>query len=299
MFDITYCEEEKAKQLLEQGSVMAYVVGNDDPKLYIKKNSLEATIIKSFLDSYKQMYSTIETILIQNPNAMQEGLLEGIMQHSSYVEEINNDKKPARILIYFYALLAFTCLYSANWGLDEVINIQANLSSRGARVSVSPIRKMKLFVCNMLAALTAHAGSLILVFLYMYYIIKIDFGNNFFYLFLVCLIGSLAGLSVGAFVGVCVNKKAETKEAILSVVTLGGAFLSGMMVPAIKYIIAENLPVLGYINPVNLITDAMYSLYYYDTYERYFTNVALLVVIAVVLGALSIMGIRRNTYASV
>jgi ABC-2 type transport system permease protein len=195
--------------------------------------------------------------------------------------------------------LAFTCIFAANWGLDEVVTIQANLSNLGARINVSPIRKMKLFFCNMLAAFTVHAGSMLTLFLYMYYVIKIDFGNNLFYLLVVCLIGSFTGLALGAFVGVYVRKKTEVKEAILSVVTLGGAFLSGMMISKIKYMIAENFPILSYINPVNLVTDAMYSLYFYDTYDRFYLNIILLLLIAVVLGVLSIIGIRRQNYASI
>jgi ABC-2 type transport system permease protein len=158
---------------------------------------------------------------------------------------------------------------------------------------------MKLLLCNLAAALTAHTGSMILLFLYMYFIIKVDFGNHLLYLFLVCVVGSVAGLALGAFVGVSINRKVETKEALLTTCMLGGAFLSGMMMPNMKYIIEKNLPVLGYINPINLITDAMYSLYYYDTYDRYFLNLAILVAISIVLGTVSVIKIRRSSYASI
>jgi ABC-2 type transport system permease protein len=298
MFDIEYCDEEKAKLLLEDGKIDAYIVGSTDPVLYVKESGLNETIIKSFLDTYQQMSATVTTILNSNPNAIAEGLLDDLMQHETYVTEVKDDKKPAELLVFFYSLLAFTCIFSANWGLDEVINIQANLSNRGARVSVSSIPKMKLFLCNILAAFTAHMGSLLLLFLYMYYIIKVDFGNNLLYLLVACMVGSFAGLGMGAFIGVWVKKKAEVKEAILTVVTLGGAFLSGMMMSQIKYMVATNFPILAYINPVNLLTDSMYSLYYYDTYERYYMNVVILGVIAIVFGALAIAGIRRKNYAS-
>jgi ABC-2 type transport system permease protein len=104
---------------------------------------------------------------------------------------------------------------------------------------------------------------------------------------------------MGATVGVWVKKKAEVKEAILTVVVLGGGFLSGMMLSDIKYYIADKFPLLGYINPVNLVTDAMYSLYYFDTYERFYLNAAVLCVITVVLCVLSYIGIRRKDYASI
>jgi ABC-2 type transport system permease protein len=299
MFNITYSDEATAKQMLEDGEIDAYIQGSTKPELYVKASGLNETIIKSFLDTYRQMSTTVTAILQKNPNAINEGLLEDVMAHNTYIEAVKNDKKPAELLVYFYSLLAFTCIFAGNWGLDEVVNIQANLSGRGARVSVSPIPKLKLFLCNILAAFTAHMGSLLLLFLYMYYIIKIDFGNNLWYLFAVCMVGSFAGLGLGAFIGVWVKKKAEVKEAILSVATLGGAFLSGMMMPEIKYMVATKFPVLSYINPVNLLTDAMYSLYYYDTYDRFYINISLLGIIAAILSILAIVGIRRKNYASI
>jgi ABC-2 type transport system permease protein len=299
MFAITYCDKEEAGELLANDKIDAYIVGSSNPALYVKKNGVNETILKSFLDSYRQMSVTVATILNKNPNAMNEGLIEDIMQFDSYVEEAKNGKNPDSILIYFYSLFAFTCIFAANWGLEEVVNIQADLSGRGARVSVSPIHKMKLFLCNMAAAFTAHMGSIILLFLVMYYGFKVNFGDNLFYLLIICLVGSFTGLAMGATVGVWVKKKAEVKEAILTMVVLGGGFLSGMMFADMKYIVASKLPLLGYINPVNLVTDAMYSLYYYDTYERLYLNIAILCLITVLLGVASYIGIRRKDYASI
>jgi ABC-type multidrug transport system, permease component len=299
MFKVTECDTTKAKKLLQDGDVQAYIKGSEDPVLYIKENGINQTIIKSFLDNYRQSSLAIANITKENPNAMNEGLMNDILQKTDFVKEAKNGKKPQSLLVYFYALLAFTCIYAANWGLDEVINIQADLSIRGARVNVSPINKMKLFLCNLLAAFTAHIGSITALFLYMYYVIKIDFGDNLMYLFLVCFVGSLAGLALGGTVGVWVKKKAEVKEAVLTVAVMGGAFLSGMMVADMKYTVAEKFPLLAYINPVNLVADAMYSLYYYDTYNRFYQDLIILSIITVVLGVASYIGIRRKNYASI
>lgn len=299
MFEVKNSDEAKAKKLLENGDIQAYIVGSKNPVLHIKENGLNQTIIKSFLDNYRQRSDAIAAIMKENPNAIKDGLMNDIMHYEEFIKTADNGKKPQNLLVYFYALLAFTCIYAANWGLDEVINIQANLSGRGARMNVSPINKMKLFLCNLSAAFTAHIGSLSLLFIYMYFVIKVDFGNNLLYLLLICFIGSLTGLALGGTVGVWVKKKAEVKEAILTVLTLGGAFLSGMMIADMKYTIAEKFPLLSYINPVNLVADAMYSLYYYDTYNRFYQDAAILVLITIVLGIASYIGIRRKSYASI
>lgn len=299
MVDITYCDEQEAKKLLENGEITGYIIGSEKPELFIKENGMNETILKSVLDQYRQMQVTVHTIMAQNPNAVNEGLIDDIMNHNNFVENIRNQKNPDSLLIYFYALLAFTCIYAAGGGLDEVINIQADQSIRGARVNVSPINKMKLFLCNLAAAYTSQIISILLLFFYMYYGIKVKFGDNLTYLLLACLIGSLAGMTMGACIGVWVKKKAEVKEAMLTVIILGGGFLSGMMVADMKYLVALKAPLLSYINPVNLVSDAMYSLYYFDTYDRFYLNIAILCVMTVVFGVASYVGIRRKSYASI
>jgi ABC-2 type transport system permease protein len=299
MFDITLCSREEAKELLDKGTIEAYIIGSSKPELFVKENGLNETIVKAFLDSYRQMQITIGNILAQNPKAINNGLIDDVMNYENFISEAKNQKKPDSILIFFYAIMAFTCVFAANWGLDEVINIQADQSLCGARVNVSPVNKMKLFLCNMLAAFTCHIISVILLFLYMNYVLNINFGDNLIYLLSICFLGSLAGLVLGANIGLWVKKKAEVKGAILTAVVMGGGFLSGMMMAEVKYYVAEKFPLLAYINPVNLVTDAMYSLYYFDTYKRFYLDVVLLFIIMAVLMAASYLGIRRKNYASI
>ena len=48
-----------------------------------------------------------------------------------------------------------------------------------------------------------------------------------------------------------------------------------------------------------MITDGLYALYYYDTLDRYFINVASLLIFAMVMILLSISGLRRQKYDSI
>ena len=65
-----------------------------------------------------------------------------------------------------------------------------------------------------------------------------------------------------------------------------------------SYYVQQYVPVLGYLNPANLIADAFYSLYYYDALGRYFINIALLWAFSAVLCAVTCIVMRRKTYAS-
>lgn len=299
MFDIIYCDEEEAAKLFLENKIDAFIIGGTKPELVIKSNGFNQTIVKAFIDNYYRMSSVISTVLSENPNAISEGLLDDVMQIDTFVEEKMNGKKPNQASIYFHALFAMTCLFATNWGLDEVVNIQANLSARGARVSVSPVNKMKLYFYNLLAAFTGHMIGVVLLFLYIIFILRMDFGNNLFFIFGICIIGSLTGLFLGCTVGVWLKMKTEAKEAILTTIVMLGSFLSGMMYADIKYIIAKNVPILSYINPVNLVADSMYSVYFYDTYEKFYLNATILSIMSVLLCIASYLGVRRKSYASI
>ena len=299
MFDITLCSSKEAVDLLEKGDIEAYIIGGDRPELFIKENGLNETIVKSFVDSYMQKQITIKNILVSNPEALNNGLIEDLIGQTDFVDISDKHKKPDNIIIYFYAILAYTCIFASNWGLEEVINIEADQSMRGARISASPVSKMRLFACNMLASYTCHIISVILLFLYMKFVLNVKFGDELAYLIAICLAGSLTGLLMGASIGFWIKKKPAIKEAIIIAFSLGCSFLSGMMAVEIKYYVTEKFPLLAYINPVNLITDAMYSLYYFDGHNRYFINLMLLMLMAAVFTVASYFGIRRRNHDSI
>ena len=78
-----------------------------------------------------------------------------------------------------------------------------------------------------------------------------------------------------------------------------GSFLSGMMGVTLKYIIDKNIPIINKINPVNMITDGFYSLYYYNTLNRYYFNLVSLLIFAIIFIIISIFNLRRKQYDSI
>ncbi|MNC49020.1 ABC-2 family transporter protein [compost metagenome] len=190
------------------------------------------------------------------------------------------------------------CFYGSFFGLQEVTDIQADLSARAARVNMSPVHKLKAFVAGLSAALVIQFVEILILLGYLAYALHVDFGPRTGYVLLTAFIGCILGLSFGALISAAVKKSEGLKTAILISITMIGSFLSGMMMLNMKYIISQKVPLLSYLNPVNLLTDAFYSLYYYDTLDRYLLNLGMMGVFAAVfcLGTYAI--IRRRKYAS-
>lgn len=66
-----------------------------------------------------------------------------------------------------------------------------------------------------------------------------------------------------------------------------------------KYIVDKNMPIVNKLNPASMITDGFYSLYYYDTLDRYFFNVVSLLVFALIMITISYFNLRRQKYDSI
>lgn len=299
MFNLTAVTRQEADKLLNDGKIKGYITVDSEIRLTVSDSGLDQNIIKSFLDSYKKTSSTTKSIISQNPASVQSGLLDDLKSQKEYTREVSgNSAAPNTVLNYFYSLIAMACLYGGFFGMKEVTDIQANISQRAARVNVAPVHKLKIFLVSMCASLLVHFTELLILLAYLRFGLNIDFGAKTGFVLLTTFVGSVIGISFGAFVSALVTKGEGIKVAIMLAVSMTGSFFAGMMYQDMKYIVAQNVPILSYLNPVNLLTDAFYSLYYYDTFTRYALNMGILGGFVIVFCAVSYLIIRRQKYAS-
>lgn len=298
LFNTKYVTEEEAKALLQDNEISGYIIVNEKINIVVKNNGINQSTIKSVVDNYYQVVSVINNISKSNPEAIRNGVLEKLNEKINNFNDISNENVDA-IVVYFYTLIGMICLYGGTFGVNAVVETEANLSKKGARVSVSPVHKFKLLLASFLAAIIIHYSEVLVLLGYLMFILKIDLGNQVLPVLLLTFVGSLAGTSLGTLIGVSNKKSENMKMSILISVTMLFSFLAGMMVLQIKYIIANKIPLLAHINPVNFITDGLYSLYYYNTLDRYFYNVIGLLVFTLVMFLISYIFIRRKKYDSI
>jgi ABC-2 type transport system permease protein len=299
LFNLTLAaSRDEADQLLDEYMIAGYIIVDTPLKLIVKESGINQSIIKSFLDNYIQTASTVDFILSDNPASWQK-LLNSLQNRREYVKEVPRTRaKPDNMLNYFYTLIAMACFYGSFFGMREVTDIQADISPLAARINAAPVHKLKTFIYSMSASLTVHITEMLILIAFLRFIIGVDFGPRTGFVLLTTIVGSIAGTAFGAFIGAVVKKSENFKEGVLIGVSMIGSFLAGMMYQGMKYIVSQKVPFLSYLNPVNLLTDAFYCLYYYDTYSRYVVNISALLffIIAFYLGVYLV--IRRRKYAS-
>jgi ABC-2 type transport system permease protein len=299
LFILTETTKEAAEKLLNDHKIYGYLTVGQKISVTVQNTGFEQSILRSFADSYMQTASAAGSILSSNPLAEKE-LAESLKKQLKYTRETSAGSAPLdKTLNYFYSLIGMACLYGSFWGLKEVNDIQANLSERAARVNLAPVHKLKMFATSMCASLTIHFLEILLFLLFLRYCLNIEFGTKTWLVVLTSFVGSMVGLAFGAFVGAAVKTGSEgIKAAVLVGFSMLGSFLAGMMYQDMKYIISQNAPIIGYLNPVNLLTDSYYCLYYYSTYSRYALNMVLLCAFILLFGTFTYFIIRRQKYAS-
>lgn len=300
LFDVKYTSKEESEKLLQDNKIEGYIYFDNGLKLFVKKSGLNQTIIKSFLDDYKETASTIQTIISRDPSADHSRLISSVSDRTEFLKEVQSSKSaPDPTVNYFYTLIAMACLYGGFMGLNEVIAIQADLSPQGARVNVAPTHKLKVFGVSILAAAAVSLSEIFILLAFLTFVLKINFGTQIGYILLTCIVGTLTGVTFGTFIGSVVKGGEGVKVGLLIGLSMLMSFLSGMMYDKMKYIVNTKIPVLGYINPANLITDCFYSLYYYNNHTQFFKDIILLCGLTAVFGITTCLVLRRKKYASI
>lgn len=312
LFNTKYVDLEEAKSLLDEKEVIGYLVIEDNnPKIVISTNGINGTIFKSVTEEITQTASIIQNKV---ENEVKKEIMAGnyIVDYEkiykNIAELINNEEVKLNnisnsnlsyTMIEFYTLIAMTCLYGALIGMTAINYNLPNLSSNGKRVAVSPTNKAKIILSSIFASYIIQIIGLTLLFAYTIFVLKVNYGDNLILIALLSLVGSFAGLSLGVFTGTVFKFNENAKTGIVIAFTMLGCFLSGMMGITMKYIVDKNIPIVNKLNPASMITDGFYSLYYYDTLDRYYFNLISLIIFAVVLITISFISLRRQKYDSI
>lgn len=298
LFDVKTEKDDEAKALMEKGELQGIIYVDDEISLSVPKGAgIKSGIVKSVLDSFQSRYDIISSVAREHPEKLME-ILEDLTEEENYISSESNSANNDPYVQYFYNLLAMSGLMGAMMGMYCSINHQANLSPLGARIEASPIGKLRDISSSLIATLIIHNIFLNIASFYLAYILGIQFGVPFWVLMVVNFLSSVVGDSMGCFIGASSKMGADMKNALLLLCSLGLCFLSGLMMGGMRLIIEENCPIINRINPAALIVDCFYSLCVYGSYEKFASNIAVLLIWGALLLTGSIIMTRKRRYKS-
>ena len=312
LFETKYTTKEEAQKLLEEEKIVGYMeLVDNKPKLTFITSGINETIFKYVSEEIMQTSNIINNLTeeeIQNQimtgnfnvdyESIYNKVIEITTEENVKLKNISSDNL-SYTMIEFYTLIAMVCLYGGILGTVSINQNLANMSNQGKRVSVAPTTKGKVVLSSVLASYITQLIGVALLFIYTIFVLNVDYGNNLGLIIILAMVGSLAGLSLGTMVATTIKSNENVKTGIILSITMLGCFLSGMMGITMKYIIDKNIPIINKLNPANMITDGLYSLYYYETLDRYIFNVISLLIFAFILITVSYISLRRQKYDSI
>lgn len=302
MLSATFCDDKKARTLLEKGKVDGIFYTTDTVKLAVNSDLSDASINQSILQSLLTQYylnrDLIVQILTTNPGNI-ESLVDSIGQSVDTRKEVSLTRNNIDTYDqYFYNLIAMACLYTAMGGINLAINNSANLSSLAARKTIAPAKRAALIGTELLAIILFESLLNMVSFLFIVTVLGIHMTTHLGLALLTILISTTFSITFGMFLG-CVGPKSEGgKTGLMFAVVMPLCFLSGLMMGTMRMVVEKYAPFVNRINPAALISDSFYALNNYDTLTRYTGNILTLLLMTALFLIISILVARRKTYAS-
>lgn len=306
IFNITYTDISKAKKMLLNEEITGYLKFNENNiDIIVNSSGINETILRSIVDEIEREKEVINTLVKKETEkgnidytAIYNKIALLLNNSNATLKDISN-KNLSYTMIEYYTLVAMAVLYGALISMNVVNYKLANMNSVGKRTAVSKVGKGKLLLGSLLASYIVQMLSLLILLVYTIFVLKVDYGSDIMHVILLIAIGSLASLTLGLGVSTMLKTNENAKTGILIAITMLWSTLSGMMGITTKYVIDKNIPILNILNPANMITDAFYSLYYYDTLNRFYSNIISLLVFSLIMIIISYESLRRQKYDSI
>lgn len=265
-------KKEAQKQLSDDKISGYFEIDAKNIELFVSKSGTQQTVLKELLNQYLQNTDKVETLMALG--AVQPQAITQALVQKNYVKDGNGTGNFNLKSFYFFTLVGMTVMYGFMWGLRNANDQQANQSPEGMRLCLIPRNKLLVSFANMLASLVLFFVQVTFILMFYRFIYQVEFGDHWNYILLVCALGAFTTISFGTLIGNALSKvDFQQKISIGISISMIMSFLAGMMgSQSIKYWIDVHVPLLGRINIVNLISESLYQLFYYQSLKTFYLN---------------------------
>ena len=320
LFAITYAPDaEEAAALVKQNmtgedAYIGYVqLVDGTPDIHVVSISdlngmeqLKTSILIMAMDNYVANATMIRDLLDNDPRLLaQPNVTEVLTSMTSPIEATARTtvtaNQPKESVRYYFALLGMAALFGGTLGMIAFQRLKPNTSPLGARRALGATSHGRTVAATVAASWTITFACLCLTYLYMRYVAGVDFEGRDGACLLTTAIAALTATALGCAISAIPKVPESGKSGILTgIVCFASLFagLYGQPTMELADMISANFPALEYVNPAVQISQAFYSIMYYDSLAPMAGHLAVLLVMALVLFALSAQSLRRQRYAS-
>lgn len=304
LLSAVHTDKEQALKLLEENEVAAIIYVDEELSLSVsgtltgQQIDIKKTIIKTFTEQFNLTQELIIDTAANNPGKLGD-VIAALSEEVSAVEKVSlTDGNMDNMLAYFHNLIAMVGLLGSNIGIYIAIDIQANLSPKGARRNCSPTKKSVSMAASLASRFLEQAICVAITITYLLFVLKVDLGGNIPLIYAAGIMGGMVGVAFGFFVGSFGRMSESAKASISTAASLISCFFSGLMIANMKGVMDMVAPWFNEINPAAIISDTFYCLTIYDDYERFTQKIISMAVLILIFSVGGFLLTRRRRYAS-
>lgn len=284
IFDVIAVEnEQKGLELVKEDQVTGFIT--NEFNLHFAKNSgIRQTIIKNVANQMKRV---------------QLLGIEALKLDFSKVYIKTTNQQTSSIGVLFYSLLASVCFSAVYTSIGVATSTQPNLSQVGARLAVSPIKKVHRVFASFLISMALNILANLLLVVFIYWVLNIQLFHNIGLSLLLLFIGNFCATLFGFAISYSSTWKLESKLGVMQAIVLSLSAFAGMMGPFIRHFVDQRLPIINKINPIAIITNEMYRINVLNNTSSFIPNLVILMIFGLVSGIIAYYFLRGERYDSI
>lgn len=294
--DVEFTDKENAEKMLADNEIEA-VIYTDDLSIETAGSSTKITMLKIFIQQYKNNAEIIKNTAENNPQNIQE-VIKILEDDAVYNKDLTYGNKNFNISVnYFYSLIAMVALTSMMNASCIYRYNSSEGSACGKRKKCSPADQRIIILAVLCSYFIFHIFLVSFCITYVHFILKINLGSKLILTYIAGVFAALLGVSIGFFTEYFINRKKQRNiNALYYVISLGSCFFSGLMINTIPAMVNKYAPWFNYINPATIITRALFSLQAYEGYTQYLISIIsmFLGTLILVTGGLILAGGNKN-----
>lgn len=320
LFAITYvpnAEEALAlveKNMTEENPYVGYVqLSEGTPDVHVTSVSdltgmeqLKTSVLIMAMDNYVANAAMIRDLMSSNPSLLaQPDVTEALASMTEPIEATVRTtvtaSQPKESVRFYFALLGMARALRRHPWNDRVSAPQAQHLVPWRAQGVGRDQPRAHRSRNRGRKLDHHLCRLCVTYLYMRYVAEVDFGGRDGACLITTAIAALTATALGCAISAIPKVPESGKSGILTGIVCFASLFAGLYgEPTMELadMISANFPALDYVNPAVQISQAFYSIMYYDSLAPMAGHLTILLVMALVLFALSAQSLRRQRYAS-
>ena len=296
---VEYTDLDTATEKLDSKIVdFYYVVSDEEVEVHLGEKYGIATgmIAREIADTYKVNMDIIDECMTSDPSKMEE-VAQSLQERISYISL--EDKEGIDIYMWYYiSTLVMGILFDYSSGIRVLAAIRADVSGSAMRVAISSSSKTKMVLSCLLAQLILSLSKTAVHILFMQFVIGIDILSKAGLVAIGIASATVFSICLGILLGMFFKGDAQARENKSLGIVMLSVFISGEMIVTLPGYIEKFAPIVNRINPATLFNKIFYRILLCENTGDLMTNIAIITAASVLMLVVSIIILRRETYAS-